>query len=300
MNLSEEILQLLDSSATNVICKDLELKPQNLAMFIATLSNMPCEYGYIVIGVSKNSNKYIVNGISPGFKIKNPIEKALSLLSDKPEINFESILIHGKNVVVIKVKSVETNVFLKAPQESDSYVDRFIRNLFIACAKLQARKTFANVIEDVRNDQIVDLLTTSGYVIKDQSRRGSSSAGKESGEIDILVERDGLSFAIIEALNLDSLKKEYLGTHLDKIYLYDTTGNAINVCLSYVKIKDFGAFWEKYCKYAREHDYPITLISSNTNADIEYNYSEIRFMTTTHNRSGKLTTLYHMCVKMHE
>lgn len=57
-------------------------------MFIATLSNTTDEYGYIVIGASKNTDKYSINGISAGFKIDEPIKRALGLLSEQPKIDF--------------------------------------------------------------------------------------------------------------------------------------------------------------------------------------------------------------------
>ena len=104
--------------------------------------------------------------------------------------------------------------------------------------------------------------------------------------------------SLIEALNLSSLDKRYLDTHIDKIYKYDTLGNCFNVVLSYVMVKDFQSFWTKYCDHVKLHDYPYKLIGVDENADGEYEYSDIRFMITKHNRSGKETLLYHICVRI--
>ncbi len=296
-----EVLQLLEESdSKNLICRELEFRPQNLAMFIATLSNMPEEYGYIVIGASKNTDNYYINGLSAEFKIDEPIKRALSLLSEQPEIDFGRFTIDGKNIYAIKVKKITSDIFFKSTQNTDSQADLFIRDLYLACIKLQARKLYVNATEDERNDFIADLLETNGYRLKDQTRRGSSATGKSSGEVDILIEKNGMPFTIIEALNLHSLNTTYLDTHLDKIYSYDTAGNAFNVCLAYVKVRDFGSFWDKYCDHAKKYEYPVMLISSNINADKDYPYSDIRFMTTTHNRSGKTTHLYHICVKIQD
>ena len=152
--------------------------------------------------------------------------------------------------------------------------------------------------EDERNDYIRDMLDREEYVIKDQTRRGLSSSGVSSGEIDILVEKDNYPFTVIEALILKSMNKDYLGKHLDKIYTYDTTGDHFNVCLVYAECRDFSSFWEKYCDFVKQYKYPYPLITSDENIDQEYVGSEIRIMTTTHNRSGKLTRLYHICVKI--
>ncbi|GLC90071.1 hypothetical protein [Lysinibacillus piscis] len=294
-----EVLQLLQSpESKNLICRPIEFRPQNLAMFIAALSNVPEEYGYIVIGASKNTSTYSINGISTGFKIDEPIKRALGLLSEPPIIDFGWLTIEGKNIYAIKVKKITSTIFFKSTQDIESQSELFIHNLYLACMKLQARKLYVNATEDERNDFIADLLETNGYRLKDQTRRGSSAAGKSSGEVDIFIERNGMPFTIIEALNLDSLNTSYLNIHLDKIYSYDTAGNAFNVCLSYVKVKDFGSFWDKYCAHVKRHEYPVMLVSSDINADKEYPYSDIRFMTTNHNRSGKTTCLYHICVKI--
>ncbi|MFD2611297.1 RNA-binding domain-containing protein [Paenibacillus gansuensis] len=297
----DEVLELLRSpESKNLICRNLEFRPQSLAMFIAALSNMPDEYGYIVIGAIKDTDKYSINGVSAGFKIDEPVKRALSLLSEQPIIDYGRITINGKNIFAIKVKKNTSDIYFKSTQKVESKPDLFIRDLYLACIKLQARKLYVNATEDERNDYIADLLETNGYRLKDQTRRGSSAAGKSSGEVDIYIEKDSMPFTIIEALNLDSLNTNYLNAHLDKIYSYDTAGNLFNVCLSYVKVKDFGSFWDKYCTHVKNHAYPVMLISSDTNADKEYSYSDIRFMTTTHNRSGKTTWLYHICVRIQE
>lgn len=300
IDISEVLILLKEPTSKNLICKEFEFRPQNLALFIAALSNMTDEYGYILIGASKNVEKYSVNGVSDELKIDEPIKRAVDLLSDRPKIEYGRFTVEGKNVYVIKVNKIITDIFIKKTESTEFQADLFIRDLYLACIKLQARKLFASVTEDERNDFIADLLETNGYQIKDQTRRGSSAVGKSSGEIDIFVEKNGMPITIVEALNLDSLNTTYLNTHLDKIYSYDTLGNAFNVCLSYVKVKDFGSFWNKYCEHVRKHTYPAMLISSNINADKEYPYSDIRFMTTTHIRSGKTTYLYHICVKIQD
>ncbi|CQR52427.1 hypothetical protein PRIO_0822 [Paenibacillus riograndensis SBR5] len=174
----------------------------------------------------------------------------------------------------------------------------FIKNLIVACLTLQARKYYSNASEDERNDYIGDMLAAIGYNIKDQTRRGSSSSGKGSGELDIFVSKDRLPFTVIEAMNLSSLSTNYINEHLDKIFSYDTSGNKFNVCLSYVKIADFNSFWEKYSVHVAKYSYPSPLLSSDTSIDDEYGYSELRIMKTNHSRSGRTVSLYHICVRI--
>lgn len=299
INLNEVITKIKSKNTENLICRPLEFRPQNLAIFIATLSNSSNDYGYIVIGASIDNDYYEINGISASFKIDISLEKALDLLSERPKIEYGRYTIDCKNVFIIKVNKIERSNFFKIDNSILDESEMFIRDLYLACIKLQSRKLYENVSEDERNDFIADLLQTNGYIIRDQTRRGSSATGKSSGEIDIFVEKNGFPFTIIEALNLESLNTNYLNLHLNKIYTYDTLGNNFNVCLSYVKVKDFGTFWTKYCMHVKEHNYPYMLISSDDKIDSDYPFSEIRFMRTTHNRSGKTTYLYHICVKIH-
>ena len=78
--------------------------------------------------------------------------------------------------------------------------------------------------EDQRNDYIRDILEANMYLVKDQTRQGTSNSGKDSGEVDILIHEQSTAIAIIEALNLDSFNVGYLNTHINKIYKYDTLG----------------------------------------------------------------------------
>jgi len=297
--MESEVLELLNAgSKEDIICRSLELRPTNLAMYIATLANNTKKFGYIIIGITLNNNSYTINGVSSDFRIKEPLEKAIKQLTNPPKVTHQYVSITGESILVIKVEGKYDDVFFNVKVNDDVRVDLFLKDLLKACVKLQANSHYKNVIEDKRNDYIRDLLVTKGYFVKDQTRRGCSSTGKNAGEVDIFIEIDDMPFAIVESLNLDSLNTAYLNKHLDKIYSYDTTGNKFNVCLSYVSAKDFGLFWGKYCDYVSECKYPFDLIGSNKIADTEFPYSEIRFMTTTHNRNGKPTLLYHIAIKM--
>jgi hypothetical protein len=294
-----EILKILKSNNKgNIICRNLELRPTNLAMFIAALANNVGQFGYIFIGVNVDGDSYEINGVSNDFKIENSLEKALELLTNAPKIEYHFACVKGKRVLMIKVEGNEKDVFFDLRICNDDKIDLFIKDLLRACIKLQANTHFRNVIEDIRNDFIRDLLSMRGYSIKDQTRRGYSASNKSAGEVDIFVELDDIPFTIIEALSLSSLDKSYLGKHLDKIYNYDKNGHKFNICLSYVEVKNFESFWSKYREYASSYSYPLDLVSARTDADAGFPYSEIRFMTTSHNRSGKLTILYHIALKM--
>ena len=283
----------------NTICYEYELRPTMIVSDIKKLANITDDYGYIFNGVLKASDRYIIKGLSNGYIIKNTVQKALEMLTVKPKVEYDSVVINGKTIYVIKVYHIFEGTSLLTDELESKTIKRFIDVLYKICVKLQGNSKYIDASEDERNDYIRDMLDREEeYVIKDQTRRGLSASGASAGEIDILVEKDNYPFTVIEALILKSLNKDYLGKHLDKIYSYDTTGDLFNVCLVYAECKEFASFCERYCDFVKQHEYPYPLISFDENINQKYVGSEIRIMTTTHNRSGKLTRLYHICVKI--
>ncbi len=294
-----EIEMILNGNVVDhIICHNFELRPTVIAPDIKKLANISDDYGYIIIGASLTKDRYVVNGISSGMSVHAVVDKAIEQLTVKPQIETCSMIMNGKNIYVIKVGRINEGTALLSDKLNDPPIFEFIDRLYNICIKLQGNNTYIKATEDERNDYIRDMLGGKEYVIKDQTRRGLSASGVSSGEIDILVEKDNAPFTIIEALILDSLKEDYLGKHLDKIYTYDTTGNLFNVCLVYAECKRFASFWDKYCDFVKQYKYPYPLISSDEIIDKKYVGSEIKIMTTTHNRSGKPTRLYHICVKI--
>lgn len=107
------------------------------------------------------------------------------------------------------------------------YKNEILHDLLFACVRLQANDNYYNAKENNRNDYIRDMLCYEKYDVLDQTRRGRALAGKAAGEVDLLIQKEGLTITIIEALNLNSLKKSYLDKHIDKVYSYDTAAIAL-------------------------------------------------------------------------
>ena len=87
---------------------------------------------------------------------------------------------------------------------------------------------------------------------------------------------------------------------VDKIFKYDTLGYKYNFLVSYVKIKDFSAFWTKYIDYIKKYKYPYPLDSFEENAGDKYHYPNLKVASTTLLRNGIKTILYHICVLIQE
>lgn len=304
MMIDIEILKkkLCDKNDENIICCEFEIKPSNISKFIDKIVTSTKGEGYIVIGVTRRNNDYIVNGISRRFNIDVIISTAMDNLLYKPYVENQMLSLDGKNICVIYVRK-PVDYRKKVSVREKSKENFLLEDLYAACLKLQRNQLYNNVTEDERNDYIRDLLETRGYSrgynVKDQTRQGKSYAGKKSGEIDLLIQNEkGLPIAIIEALILKSFDVNYLDKHIDKIYLYDTSGNKFNFIVSYVMVKDFESFFNKYSEHIKKYQYPYELIEVDEKVDDKYQYSDIRIIITTHNRNGKESLLYHICVKI--
>ena len=99
-------------------------------------------------------------------------------------------------------------------------------------------------------------------------------------------------------MNLSSIDTNYLNLHINKIYKYDTSGLEFKFILSYVKIKDFKGFLNKYKQHIQKHNYPYALCYFDENINNEFDYAEIKIALTSHRRQGKLVGLHHICEKI--
>lgn len=164
------------------------------------------------------------------------------------------------------------------------------------CETVQSDFSLKNAKENVINDNIRNLLRAREYEAYDQTRHGSSSAGEDAGNVDILVRLGRISITLIEALKLDSVRKEYISEHIDRIYKYDTLGFQFNYLISYVETKDFKDFCLRYIKFVQELKYPYKLVDFII--DDSKQYPEMRTLETILDREGLTTKLYHIIIHM--
>lgn len=291
-----EVKMLLESNKfENVICRNFDMKPINLAFYISQLSNLDYDYGYYINGVERLGDKYVVNGIDKNLDISQSLNVALDYLDNAPKIEKGTLILNGKNILVLKVYKTESATLVKIDSGISEETNKYLEDVLYSCIQLQSVALYSDARENDRNDFIAKILESKGYIVKDQTRRGKSNSGKDAGEVDIYIQnKNGFPFSIIEALNLSSLNVNYIDTHIDKIYKYDTVGNKVNLCLSYVNVFDFESFWQKYCKHLKDRDDKNKLVSIDIN-DMS-SFSEIRVAKVTYLRSGKLTYLYHIAV----
>lgn len=293
----KEIQELLNTNSDNVICKNFCLLPSQIASYIDTVAKCNEEYGYVLIGVEITANGYSIYGINTSVNFTGIFQNAVKQAIMKTEIEQQLCSINNKKIWVIKVKTCRVH-HIKS-KKNNMLMDNIMKELYVACIKLQGNSFYYLASEDQRNDYIRDIMETCGYNVKDQTRRGLSPTGKAAGELDIFIQDAGFPVTIIEALNLKSLDTTYLDKHIDKIYVYDTAGNSFNVILSYVTVSNFEDFCNKYTNHIKGHIYLYTLIGIEENYCVDDNtYSDIKVILTKHNRNGKETLLVHICVSI--
>ena len=150
---------------------------------------------------------------------------------------------------------------LSEPVEAESEYDKYSEDglnhyLLRALTNIQARHLLWNSEENDLNDAFRDSLDLL-YSVNDQTRRGISQSGTGAGEIDLLIRREGLPFAIIEALRLRSLEREYLNTHINKALTnYDQAGCPHAFVVVYAQVNDFANFWNKLLEHVKNYQFP--------------------------------------------
>lgn len=117
-----------------------------------------------------------------------------------------------------------------------------------------------NSSENSINDFFRDALSFMGYnEVKDQTRHGISDSGKDAGEVDILITKDGKEVAIYEGLKLSSVGTLYIDEHIEKsIVNYNALGTATFV-VAYVSTSDYDGFWNKYFRHLQDTKLPLDI-----------------------------------------
>ncbi|OOM14502.1 TIR domain-containing protein [Clostridium saccharobutylicum] len=106
----KEIKRILENrDSANILCREFELKPKNIAMYIASMANTM--EGYIVIGAIKEQKSYKLINISRTFNFNGVIEAAKKQFLIQPEIEYKLLNIERKNVFVIKVYKSYKEIF---------------------------------------------------------------------------------------------------------------------------------------------------------------------------------------------
>lgn len=197
------------------------------------------------------------------------------------------------------MEMVEIEVMLKGYESPVMKTDLkdLLTTLVNTGSHLQGIARTIKAEEDSRNSFMALVLTIQGYIVKDQTRRGSSERGISMGELDMLVETpDGEAFSVIEAFNLKSFNRTVIDSHVKKIFGYDANGLESNFIMVYAEDANFLGLWKKYMKYLQEIDFQYQL--TDPPKEIPTRFTDIKLALAQHKREGKITGVYHIFIKM--
>lgn len=162
------------------------------------------------------------------------------------------------------------------------------------CRKMQQRNWMHGKIENIRNDYLCDILRSAPLFVLDQTRCGLGR--KDSGELDFLVQDlNRRDIAIIEALILDSIAKENLQEHIDKLVSeerYNVNGLRELYLLVYADVSDFAAFCDRYEDFiTNQAHYPNPRKETKR---VRQRSTTISVWKSKHEHD---VTIHHICVK---
>ena len=159
---------------------------------------------------------------------------------------------------IISLEDELTTVFHSSSQHEED--DAITNSVLKALLNIQRNHLYKDKKENEINDGIRDSLSML-YEVKDQTRQGDSSSGKDAGEIDLLLCNKGVPIAILEGLVLKSFNSSYLDEHISKVLTnYDPNGCLIVYVLIYAKVAKFGELWQKVVDYLSSYNYPYEVI----------------------------------------
>ncbi len=117
--------------------------------------------------------------------------------------------------------------------------------------------------ENTINDYVRDMLCYKGYAeVKDQTRHGISSNGKDAGEVDILLTKDNKEVALFEGIIPHSATDKRIGEHIEKaVTKYNPLGTPAFI-VAYVKTNNFIDFWKHYYNYISNYNYNMNIKKS--------------------------------------
>ena len=138
------------------------------------------------------------------------------------------------------------------------------------------------------------------YQIKDQTRQGVSQSGKGSGEIDIQICKENMPYAIIEGLKVNSVNKDYIETHLNKLLTkYDPVGCPMAYALIYASVNSFDKFWKKCFAYiCDEYDFPYSVVEGPE--EIHIIYTDSRHAKVILERNDRKVSLHIFAILLHQ
>jgi len=226
-------------------------------------------------------------------KRKQKLKEGYSNKSKSVDTRYRKILKEWLKDEINFVKEIEPTLKNISENKNNLYND-----ILKACYKMQENKIFWTADENTRTKQVLDLLS-SNYFTKDQATYGKSETGKKHGSVDGVITDNTQTEIFIEAFNLNSLTKEVIQRHINKIESnYDAKGLLNKYLLVYCNVQDnkFAGLYSAYLDYINsELEFKFQKFKV---IGIETKYVNIKVIKSLHSREKTEVTLYHFLIKM--
>ena len=271
-----------------VINRELNLDVKDMIVYKENGVRDEIPYDNLIVYLNSGEDKYF----STILRKRIPIIDILSTVESKEAADVISRICREKEGMDYgKIQTLLKNLMKKELTGKG-----LLEDITGFCTKIRSNYLLlSSGTENDRNTFLRDMLESGGYDVRDQTLMGIAPGGGAAGELDLLVMGSFKKpFAILEALNLDSLKKSYLGSHMDKVFIYDTVGMKYNYIICYVTAAHYDEFWKKYLDFVGKYSYKYEM----TAMEEDKVYSNIRTARTAHDRDGEEVYIYHIVVNM--
>ena len=194
------------------------------------------------------------------------------------------------------------DIFTQSAPAASSDLNALLDGMISAGLHLQGIKNYRGWDENGRNSVVRDSLADKGYIVLDQTLRGTSESGKSYGELDLLIQRmPNRPWVLCEALIAEGYTHKW-NDHLDKLLNeYNPHGLSTLFLLTYVDCakEKFDGIWKKYQKHIQEDDPKnFTCMPNTVEMDLYSEYANIKMARCKYQSNRYSPTVYHIFVQM--
>jgi len=168
--------------------------------------------------------------------------------------------------------------------------------------KRQKEKNKTLEIEDIINDWVTSLLEQRmnflNWTVKDQTRGGKSSKGKNPGEKDLEVyNAQKNKLFLFEAFRLFSLETTNIKEHINKLDGYNADGCQTLIVMAYTDVNDFVTLCNNYEKLLTTMDYKgfdkLNSLTNHTFTILESKSTTIKIFQEVRYKNNIEVHIYH-------
>lgn len=195
------------------------------------------------------------------------------------------------------VTPINIDLFMR----KDFCIEDLIQDLSYILHLLGRTKTKGS-LEDEYNDHVRNMLKCKEYDVNDQSRDGEAPSGIGAGELDLVICKNGFLAAIIEAMKLSSVNKNYINEHYRKLLTcYNPLQVSDTVLLTYFTGSRFDEWWARYVQYINELTPDILGLTGSDHIIrtevVNTPYAHLKQLIQYFQISNEVVKCAHLCVK---